>query len=405
MKPGDKGKSEYGGFQINICNDTIIPCLTPNNEEVILYNSSIIYRDQNQNCTRIAGPFYKGDENDIKYLEYKKDKNEKFIYGAGPGDVCLKDYSKRYSMKYVFKNTQGQEWVDFNTLNAAGEMTGCEFTLEINANFEQHVEHLIIQKFFSDYFIPTGIILLLGGVYLLILAQNKKATKFVVGVVFGEIFIFGLVSILFSINIEYMEWAIFPVGLIFGGFIGYFCLGGYRLYNAIVSLTAGFIFGLIMFDIIFVNGNYQLTEVLFTDSVLIFMGIVFSIIYLIPEYHYFCNSIIGGYLFIRGLTTLLHKVGKYARYRELQLLLYLIHQMELDYAKDYYDNAWPIYFVYDILMILIMGASGFYYYVKYVGKDLEKLSKENEEKDAQENLVGGGNTTNTDPQDNNDNLN
>ena len=314
---------------------------------------------------------------------------------APKGDECHNNIN--YTTKFEFNNIKDNEKEALNVFelhdpNAMNE-GACEYTIKVNINFDNSIEHLLVQKFFNDYWIITGIVFFIIGLYLMILAQNKKATKFVVGIIFGEITLFTIVCGFFSIKLNYMEWCIFPVGLVFGGFIGYFCLGGNKLFKAILSITAGYIFGLISFDIIFLHKNYQLAEVLLTDSILIFVGFYFILIYLLPDYHYFCDSIIRSYIFIRGISILLHKLGKYARFRELQLMLYLINSFEFDYAKYYYEEEWPIYFVYDIFILLFMGASMFYYYVKAVGRDEDDYEEEKEEKNKEAKLIGNKKST------------
>ena len=175
-----------------------------------------------------------------------------------------------------------------------------------------------------------------------------------------------------------MEWAFFIIGLVIGLFLGYFCLGGSKLYRVILALTAGFIFGIIFFDIIFTHLCSRLSEILFTDTVIIFMSLFVLILTLQHSFHYFYDSIIGSYVFVRGICLLFKDVGKYARYRELNLLLYLIGKNEIELAKYYYNESWPIYYVYIIIMFLIMGGSIFYYYLKLYKKDEEDLSEKDE---------------------------
>ena len=88
----------------------------------------------------------------------------------------------------------------------------------------------------------------------------------------------------------------------------------------------------------------------------------------------------------------MQKLGKYSRYRELQLLLYLLNRYEIYYAKHLYEDQWPVYFIYDILIIIFMGVSMFYYYSKAVGRDEEEGK---EEPNQEEKLIGAKRTTST----------
>lgn len=380
----------YQGFSLNLCNDTVLLCRENQTTNELNFDSSLIYRESDGKCTKLTGTFYKNDEKNYKnYLFYHYDKNEKnevIEYISPQGENCFNDIN--YTTKFIFHNKEGDTEVKYQELAFRKYLVEdyCSYTIEINIDFDDNKDYLPIQRFISDFWVFTGIIFLIIGLYLIILAKNKKATKIVISVTCGQIVAFGIASGVFGIKIQYMEWIIFVVGLIIGGFFGYFTQEDNKLYRAILSLTAGLIFGIINFDILFLHQNYQIAQVLLFNSIIIFMMIFFISIYLLPEYHYFCDSIIGSYIFIRGISILLHKVGKNSRYRELQLYLYLINNFELDYAEYLNDEQWPTYYVYDIFIFLFMGVSMFFYFVKAVGKDDDE--DEEEEKDQDKKLIG-----------------
>jgi hypothetical protein len=362
--------SNIDGISVNICNDTFLECNT-GEDNLTIFNSIAIYRTSKGECIRIAGQFF----NDKNYL--KKVNDELFIYNS-TGDICRNNIN--FSTLYKFQNTLGQESVQYRKIPVpySHMNEACDRTLEINVNFDDITDQLLIQKFFSNYHYLTGIIFFAVGVYLLIFAKYKKITKFLNCIIFGEIFTFTFGVGIFGIHYIHMEWAFFIIGLVIGLFLGYFCLGGSKLYRVILALTAGFIFGIIFFDIIFTHLCSRLSEILFTDTVIIFMSLFVLILTLQHSFHYFYDSIIGSYIFVRGICLLFKDVGKYARYRELNLLLYLIGKNEIELAKYYYNESWPIYYVYIIIMFLIMGGSIFYYYLKLYKKDEEDLSEKDE---------------------------
>ena len=384
------GNTSSYGYSFNICNDTVIPCINEKNNKTELYfDSSVIYRNTLGYCTRLTGPYFKNNSN-ISYLLYKN--TNMFEYITNEGDKCgIGDGTFRTIYNFFHMKVDDISAVYDNKVPNALNEKACNRTINITFDFDKKKEHLLIQKFCNNYWFFTGLVFLAFGAYLLVLAQNKKATKFIVGLIFGEILIFTCACGIFGLKYEHMEWPLLVVGFFVGGFLGYFSLKNNKLFRKYLSITAGFILGLIMFDIIFLHQNFQFTEILLTDSILIFMGLSFIIIYLLPEYHYFCDSIIGSYLFIRGISILFYKLGKYARYRELQLVLYLINNMEFDYAKYYYEEKWPIYYIYDIFIFVFMIASMFYYFIKAVGKDDDE--EEEEEKNPEQKLIGAQKTT------------
>lgn len=382
------------GFSLNICNDTVIPCINESNGIELNFDSPFIYRDNKGHCTKMAGSYFKNEDIDEKNNFLIREEDNKFIFNSTGGDKCGES---NFYTTYKFINDK-----NLNNSNVVYEKIvpnimnlKCSREIEIKTNFEKSIEHLILQRIFNDYWLLTGFIFFIIGIYLMIMAQNKKATKFVICIIFGQILSFSIAVGILDIKNKYMEWSVFSVGLFIGGFIGYFCLEKNKLFRGILSITAGFIFGLFMFDIMFYHQNYQYAAILLTDSVLIFMSLWFSFIYLLPEFHYYCDSIIGSYLFIRGITILLQKVGKYGRYRELQLSLYLINRFEFDYANYFYKEHWPTYLVFAFFIFNFMIVSMLYYYFKAVGKD-EDEEEEIDEKNPEEKLIGSQKSTYTD---------
>ena len=262
----------------------------------------------------------------------------------------------------------------------------CYRTLPIDVHYESITDQLLIQKFFSDYYIGTGIIFVILGVYLLAFAKYKKPTKFIISAICGQIVIFTFFVGLIGIHYIYMEWAFLIAGLALGGFLGYFCLGGMRLYRVVLAVTSGYIFGIMFFDIIFTHLCTRLSQILLFDTIIIFISLFILIICLQHSFHYFYDSIIGGYLFVRGFCLLIKDAGKYARYRELNLLLYIIGKNEIELAEYYYENSWPIYYFYLIIMFLIIGGSIVFYYFKLYKKDDEDKIESDEQ--SQKQLMG-----------------
>ena len=369
------------GFSVNVCNDTVVKC-QGENEEISMFNSTVIYRNQNGTCIRMAGPYFSEED----YLQKDGDS----FYFVSTGDYCryFENEHQYFTTKYLFKDTKDEkDTIDFNHLLTpdANVKRNCYDTLEISVNYKKHTDYLLIQKFFSDYHYLTGVVFLIIGVYLLGFAQFKKITKFTVGVVFGEISSFTFGVGLIGIKYIHMEWAFFIIGLALGGFVGYFCLGGSRLYRVILAFTAGFIFGVIIFDVLFTHLISRLCQILLFDTIMIFMSLALLIIHLQHSFHYFYNSIIGSYILVRGFCLLIRDAGKYARYRELQLQIYMLTKNEVDMARHFYEELWPTYYVYTIIMFIVMGGSIVFYYFKLYNKDEE--AQYEKEKEAQNKLL------------------
>ena len=391
---------EFGWF-INICNDTIYEYLNSTKNEngtnstntsriIRRTDSQMVYCDQNLNCTRGTGGFHSDNSGNLTYIVNKTNKtNFMFEYDPSFGDTC--DNENSYKMKIKFINNPNEKkpnvhYTGIEPLNKNSK--NCNRELIIEMNLEEPTDYLLIQKMFNNYFYVTGPIFFLIGIFLMILAKNKKATKFIIGWVFSEILCFSIACGIFGLSYKYMEFVLTSVGFILGILIGYFSLKSNKFFKVILAIAAGFIFGLLFFDMIFVHGNYQLTGILLADTVLIFIGLFTVIVEILPDFHIFYDSVIGSYVFIRGISILLYKLGGNIRYRELQIILYLVNRYEFDYVNDLYQNNWKYYWVYDIFIFVFMAVSIFYYYIKVFGRD---DYEDEEEENPEEKLVGGEN--------------
>lgn len=370
------------GFTVNVCNDTVIKCHNETNGTFIMFNSTIIYRNGNGSCIRMAAPYF-SKENYLQKI------GKTFAFNS-TGDFCrtINGTDYYHTTQYIFTDTKEEkDTVPFTDLLKpdANVKRNCDDTLKIKVNYEKHTDHLLIQKFFSDYHYVTGAVFFIVGVYLLVFAQFKKITKFTVSTVFGEIFSFTFGVGILGIKYIHMEWAFFIIGLALGGFVGYFCLGGSRLYRVILALTAGFIFGIIIFDVLFIHLISRLCQILLVDTLLIFMSLGVLIIHLQHAFHYFYNSVIGSYILVRGFCLLIRDAGKHARYRELQLQIYMLEKNEVDMARHFYEELWPTYYIYTIIMFIVMGGSITFYFFRLYNKDEE--AQDEKEKENQNKLM------------------
>jgi len=296
-----------------------------------MFNSLAIYRFSNGHCTRIAGEYF----NQFNFLNQKD--NQTFIYKT-VGDFCKKrdNISYNYTTTYQFIHKKiDKSVVNYYNLDKPDPNVrdSCERTLEIQTDFDSHREYLLIQKYFDTYYIPTGIVFILIGGFLLFFAKFKITTKFIIAVIFGELFSFTLGVAIIGTDLKHLEWAFFAAGLAIGACVGYFSMGANKFYRVILAITAVFIFGLIIFDVLFTHLVSRYSIIFLIDTLIIFIALSILVICLQQSFHYFYDSIVGSYIFIRGLCTLMHKAGKYARYRELQLMLYCIKRYEMEWQN------------------------------------------------------------------------
>ena len=122
-----------------------------------MYNYTAIYRS-NTSCVRVANKFF-NDENYLELTQKRDGKNlEKFVIKSD-GDKCNSTHN--FTLSYLFSDPgSGRESVNYDKMDIPDRfMTEeCDRKLEITVKYESITDQLLIQKFFSNYHIATGII-------------------------------------------------------------------------------------------------------------------------------------------------------------------------------------------------------------------------------------------------------
>jgi hypothetical protein len=313
--------------------------------------------------------------------EYKKDSNS-FIIKTTPGDQ-IENTNNQYSTNIIFYNNSClkdrkyivKQYPDINNISN---------NMIIEVNFEEITIHLLIQRIINNYHYPTGIIFILVGIFLCFFGFYQKIVKLIVSIVLGELITFFVFVIVIGINIKWFEFLFIFIGIIIGIIIGYFSILHTNFYKVIIGLTSGIIFGILLIDIIFIFLEPVLIFPILVDSLLISSISFLIIIKVLNKYYIFLNSIIGGYILIRGLSLLLIN---FIRYQELQIIIYFMDKNERDYFRN--DNAelhFKLFWIYDILILccIIISISFYYYHTNYYTKNISEteseIEEENEEK-------------------------
>ena len=255
----------------------------------------------------------------------------------------------------------------------------------IEINFNNFIRHLLIQRIVNNYYIITGIIFLLIGMFLCFFSFYRDFAKIVVCIIFGELITFIILVIVADIGRVGLEFLFIFIGIIIGIALSYFSIIYINFYKIIIGLTSGIIFGIYLVDILFIGRNFQLIYSIFIDS-LIISGISFIIIVKVLKLYYiFLNGVIGGYILVRGLSILLFHV---LRYRELQIILYFMKRSEWDYfdGNSKYESDTKLFWIYDILIAVCMIISIFFNYYQmddYSKSEEEDSEESNEEKEKE----------------------
>ena len=271
--------------------------------------------------------------------------------------------------------------------------------MKVEVNFDNITKHLLIQRIFNNYYILTGIIFILIGIFLCFFGYFQNIVKFIICIIFGELITFIIFVIYIGISVKYLEILFIFIGIIIGFIISYFCIKYIMFYKIILSLTTGIIFGMFILDITFIFSTSMLIVPIIFDNIIISSVSFLIIVKMLKKYYIILNSIIGGYILIRGISILLFKS---LPYRELQLIIYFIEKFEwefFDKDKDNYKKLnWELFWIYDILMITftILSICFYYFHSDYYSRttnenesdtDIEE-NNEREEKEEKEKEEG-----------------
>ena len=244
--------------------------------------------------------------------------------------------------------------------------------MEIEVNFDEITKHLLVQRIINDYYIFTGILFILIGIALCFLGIFKNIIKIIISIIFAELFILIVFVFIFDFNKKWFEILFMSIGIVLGFGISYFCLRYFSIYKVILSITAGTIFGIYLFDIIFIRSDPQLILAILIDNILISSLSFLVIMNFIKKYYIFLNSIIGGYILARGISIISYKS---LRYRELQIILYFRKEIDWKFYDEKNDGLnWDLYWVYDIIIFcfIIISILFYYFHSKYYSKTFEE---------------------------------
>lgn len=255
----------------------------------------------------------------------------------------------------------------------------------IEVNFDNITKHLLIQRIFNNYYILTGIIFILVGIFLCFFGYYQNIVKIIVCVVFGELITFIIFVIVIGISIKWFEILFIGIGIIIGIVISYYSILYLNFYKIIISLTSGIIFGIYLIDILFISNKPLLIYSILIDNIIISSISFLILVKVLKKYYIFLNSIIGGYILVRGLSLLLFKS---LSYRELQLIIYFMKQFEWEFFEDENNGLnWDLFWVYDILILafIIISIMFYYFHTSYYSKSICENETEIEDEDFENN--------------------
>lgn len=362
--------------------------MTKDGLQIILhYDSQIVYKKNDSKSIRLTGGFYKTNVNGSIGENFNN-----IIINTSPGDKVENRENKEnqdelYNTNIIFINNENlndRNYIIKHYPNLDNKKTN----MTVEVNFNDITRHLVLQRVINNYYIVSGILFMLTGIFLCFFGFYQKIAKVIVSIIFGELITFIILAILIEINIKYLEFLFIIIGIIIGVPISYYSIKYLKIYRIFLSLTSGIIFGIILVDIIFIYNCHQLILSIFIDNIILSSISFLIILKVVKKYYIFLNSIIGGYILIRGISILAFK--KF-RYRELQLIIYFMIKFEWEYfEKDKETLNIKLYWLYDILIFLciIISCLFYYFHSKYYNTNTEEIEEDEiEEKNELEDKV------------------
>ena len=306
----EKKKNDYyykdeknGTYYYNFCRDVKNKCGN--------HSSSLVYFDQDGECTRLAGSVDGDGDNNNVWKEFSltyKDDDGKEIVKRGvnltlaSGDDCTSD--KKYKIKYqIFCNSKMADdkiILNFSDFNP----NRCEQTFVGEANDAcMTTGMLALQYFFEKYKIFIGLAVIAIGIFFG--TYGTRIFPVTLVLICGIAMAILVTYIAFSnFNITSITtfWLVLLIPFGIGLLIGYFLLKVIKVAIFVCGACCGYAVGIFLYNIAIKyikwnpNAMYWIVLIL---SMIVFglLGLLFYKLMLIVS-----TSIMGGYLIIKGFS-------------------------------------------------------------------------------------------------------
>ena len=370
-------------FRFNLCNDTIYSIKDENGTEVEKTDSQLVYVNDTANIAkRITGAFNLLRHTSLKEeaILTKEEGKEIYIYKAQEGDFCNESINYSTTIKYEHKDMDKEKIEVLEYPN----ISNCNTTFKINFNKEYATDFLLIQQVLNDFYIPTGIIFILLGIFLCFFSfKLKSVTKIIISIIFGQLILFNIDLIFIGNNTalkEYLCILIICAGLILGVPFIYFTRTKDKLYYIILSFSSGYICGILVYEIIFFKTNSVLSQNILIDVLLIFTTLFIGLYLVIKKNNtIYYPPFIGSYVLIRGISLFIYNTTDKGGFGDLQLLIYLKSLREKDLVDTFFENDYKYFYIYLIAIGVILISSEIIIFLKKTDDDEEESNIDKEE--------------------------
>ena len=375
-------------FRFNLCNDTIYSIKDENGTEEIKTDSQIVYINNSANITkRITGAFNFLRNTSLKdeTILTKENEEEIYIYEAQEGDICNQKNGSNYNTSIIYEHKEHKD-MDKEKIEVLEfpDINNCFPIFKINFNKEYATDYLLIQQVLNDFYIPTGIIFVLLGIFLCFFSfKLKSVTKIIISIIFGQLILFNIDLIFIGNNTalkEYLCILIIGAGLILGVPFIYFTRTKEKLYYIILSFSSGYICGILVYEIIFFKTNSSLSQNILIDVLLIFTTLFIGLYLVIKKNNtIYYPPFIGSYVLIRGISLFIYNATDKGGFGDLQLLIYLISLREKDLVDNFFENDYKYFYIYLIAIGVILISSEIIIFLKKTDDDEEESNIDKEE--------------------------
>jgi hypothetical protein len=295
-------------INFNFCQDTYFSCPQNLNDNTEQSNSTMIYKKGTDICYKLSGSIEGYDNNKNVWEEFEELNQETQIKSTGliltlaHGDVCAKDTSKYYQIKYKitcdWNVDEDNSEFDFSNFS----INNCENTINIKSRDACTLNSFYrLQRLMEDHTVMIGIIVIAIGLFYVFL--GVKLIKPTIIITFGIALSLLVVIItfnIFKIEKETTVWIIILIPFIIGMILGAFALKYVKLYFIIQGGCLGYAVGIFAYDLVIKFIKWK-PEILYW-IVIIACIIIFALLTLwfIKVFLIISTSIIGGFFIIKA---------------------------------------------------------------------------------------------------------
>ena len=325
--------------------------------------STVLWKRNNTNndsteLIRAAGSIDGEKKNKNKWIEIDDDEEEKGLkIILAHGDQCKKDEYHQTNLKiYCDETIPDNDFLEYVDLDKFYDKKNpCNHTITARSIYGCPLnDWYLLRRIMKKYKYLFGLGFMLIGVFLCMWGNKYKIPTIMVvlGLIFSYIISIIVLNFIPSlINTEKKLWILLGIGFLIGSFVGYLIKAKITRFTKILGISMGYSVAEVIY--LFIQGfiEWNPTYLYYSVIVVCCIGGIVVGYYLIKTVMILGTSLVGGYIFMRGVAVIF---GNYINEEEF---VDLIKNGEYEQIRDM-KNGWVYLYV---GIWLAMTVFGFFY--------------------------------------------